>query len=158
MSNRSPRTLEDAVPKLKLPPLVRNVANHRSHPLALHSSSVEASGGGEHTLISRMTQVQIPVSERHSECGAVSTTVRLVIVESLWEVKGMKPSKCSDHHWALTGATLKPLFIITIVPVIVVVSSFGGKCIPSALWSTAKPHFSFMIDWVVWPSFCVLPK
>lgn len=70
----------------------------------------------------------------------------------------MKPSKRSAHHSALTGATRKPLFIITIVPVIIVVSSFGEKCIPSALWSTAKLHFSFMIDWVVWPSFCVLPK
>lgn len=76
----------------------------------------------------------------------MSTTVHLVIVGSLWEVKVRKPSKCSAHHWVLTDRTHKLFAVITIVLVIVVVSRLGEKCIPSALWSIAKPHF--IIDWV----------
>jgi hypothetical protein len=58
----------------------------------------------------------------------------------------MKPSKCSVHHWALTDATHKLFTVITIVLVIVVVSRYREKCIPSALWCIAKPQF--IIDWV----------
>lgn len=130
MSNSSLRTLEDAVPKLKLPiPLiVRNVANHGSLCLAFILSGSQW-WGRAHPQLSHdpgsNPRERAPFRVRCSFYHCASGDLGILVGSQRNEaIQVLSPPLGTD------GATHKPLFIITIVPVIVVVNRERAKANP----------------------------